>query len=278
MDIQATLEAIAAEAARGEMIFPTHVQIDLQVQHLLDDPDCSIDRLCKLISAEPVLSARVVGVANSIAYNPSGRTSSDLRGAVARIGFKTLRTLASAVVVRQMQEMPKSAEHRAMAARLWEHTAQVATLARVIARKVTHQDPEAAFFAGIVHEIGGFYLISRAASFPGLLSGDLEPWHGLGEAQVGRAVLNALSVPADILAALDAMWDGYLAMPPQSLGDTLLLADELASTESPLDALSGMSRNGLSADIDLVIGDDMLQGILADSAEEMASLISALSK
>jgi len=215
-------------------------------------------------------------MANSVAYNPSGRSSSNLRGAGSRIGLKTLRTLATAVVVRQMQEMPPTPEHRALAARLWEHTTQVATLARVIARKVTGQDPEAAFFAGIVHEVGAFYLISRAAAFPGLLAGDLDSWHGEGEALVGRAVLKALGVPANIMAALEALWDGYLAMPPESLGDTLLLADELATTESPLATLSGMSRNGLAADIDLVIGEEMLQDILADSAEEMASLIAAL--
>lgn len=278
MDIQATLDAIAADAARGELVFPTHVQVALQVRRLLDDPDCSVDQLHKLISAEPVLAARVVGTANSIAYNPSGRSSSDLRSAVSRIGFNTLRTLATAVVVRQMQETPQTPEHRALSAQLWEHTTQVATLARVIARKVTRQDPEAAFFAGIVHEVGGFYLLSRAAAYPGLLAGDLEPWHGAGEASIGRAVLAALGVPDNIMAALEAMWEGYLAMPPESLGDTLLLADELASTESPLDALSGMSRQGASADIDLVIGEEMLKDILADSIEEMASLITALGK
>ena len=41
--------------------------------------------------------------------------------------------------------------------------------ARVLARRVTRQNPDAAFFAGIVHEVGSFYLISRAADFPGLL-------------------------------------------------------------------------------------------------------------
>ena len=278
MDIQAMVDAIAAEAERGELVFSTHAQVALQVQRLLDDPDCSIDQLSRLISTEPVLSSRVLGIANSVAYNASGRASSDLRGAVSRLGFKTLRALAGAVVVRQMQETPLAPEHRALAARLWEHTTQVATLARVIARKVTRQDPEAAFFAGIVHEIGAFYLISRAAAFPGVLDGDLENWHGNGEARVGRAVLKALAVPANILEALEAMWDGYLAMPPESLGDTLLLADELATTESPLDALSGMSRQGAMADIDLVIGEEMLQDILADSAEEMASLVAALGK
>lgn len=276
MDAQTVLETIAADAARGEVVFPTHARIALRVQRALDDPDGSLDQLSTLISAEPILSAKVVGIANSVAYNPSGRAISDVRSAVSRLGFNTLRSLVAAVIIRQMQEMSPSPEHRALADRLWEHTAHVAALARVIARRVTRQDPEAAFFAGIVHEVGGFYLIAQAAAFPGLLDSKLEQWSGTGEALVGRSVLQALGVPTNILAAIETLWDGYLAMPAISLGDTLLLADQLAPCESPLAELDGMSRRGMTADIDLLVDQEMLSTILADSAAEVDSLTAAL--
>ncbi len=275
-DMQAALDAITADAARGEMVFPTHTEVALKVRRALDDPDCSIEQLSKLVATEPMLAARVVNVANSVAYNPSGRTSTDLRSALSRIGFNTLRALAISVVVRQMQGMSGSPEHRAMAARLWEHTTHVAVLARVIAKRLTHQDPEAAFFAGIVHEVGGFYLLSRASAFPELLKGEIDFWHGAGEAQVGRAVIKALGLPDTILAALEVLWDGYLAMPSVTLGDTLLLADELAPVESPLAELSGMGRTGGAADLDMQIGEELLSSILADAAEEVQSLMAAL--
>ncbi len=276
MDVQATLDVLVADAERGDMVFPTHVDLALRVQRALDDPDCSIEQLAKLISADPMLSVRVVGVANSVSYNPSGRPIGDVRNAVSRLGFKTLRTLVTALVVRQMQEMSSSPEHRALAARLWEHTAHVAALARVIARRVTKQDPEAAFFAGIVHEVGAFYLIARANQYPGLLESNLENWYERGEALMGRAVSKALGVPDNLGAALEILWSGYLAMPPESLGDTLLLADQLSPVESPLAELTGMSHNGVAVDIDLLIDDETLSSILADSAEEVASLTAAL--
>ena len=276
MDVNSILEAIAADAARGDIVFSTHAEIALRVQRMLDDPDCSIEALGKLVSAEPLLSARVLGTANSMAYNPGGRAITDLKSAISRLGFATLRALAAAIIVRQMKDLSKAEEHRALAARLWEHTASVAALARVIARRVTRQNPDAAFFAGIVHEVGSFYLISRAGAFPGLLSGDLEAWHGDGEASVGRAVLRALDVPPHILIAVETLWAGYLAMPPASLGDTLLLADELSPIESPLDALDGLSRKGMEVELDLLLDDETLTSILAESAEEVASLSAAL--
>lgn len=276
MDVEGALQTITTDAERGNMVFPTHAEIALRVRRLLDDPDCSIEQLSKLISAEPLLAARVVAIANSVAYNLSGRTSSDLRSAISRLGFNTLRTLATAVVVGQMASMAQTPEHRALAARLWEHTAHVAALARVIARRVTHRDPEAAFFAGIVHEVGGFYLIARAAAFPGLLESDLEAWVGEREAQVGRCVLRALEVPETVLEAMETLWGGYLAMPAESLGDTLLLADRLTPVESPLAELSGLGRKGMAVDIDQQVEGEELSAILADSAEEVASLIAAL--
>ena len=276
MDVRSALDVIAADAARGDIVFPTHSEIALRVQRLLDDPECSIEALGKLIGAEPILATRVLAIANSIAYNPGGRTISEVKSAVSRLGFATLRALAAAVIVRQMKDMSLAESHRSLAAKLWEHTASVAALARVIAHRVTRQNPDAAFLAGIVHEIGGFYLIARADDFPGLLTSGLELWHDEGEAAVGRAVLRALQAPAPILAAMETLWSGFLAMPPTSLGDTLLLADQLSPIESPIDALAGMSRKGMSAELELLIDEDTLSGILAESAEEVASLCAAL--
>ncbi len=270
------LNILAADLARGDIVFSTHAEIALRVQRLLDDPDCATEPLGKLIAADPLLSARVLALSNSLAYNPSGRAVTELRGAIARLGFATLRAVVASVVVRQMKAGSQTAEARLMAARLWEHTAHVAALARVIARRVTHQNPEAAFFAGIVHEVGSFYLLSRAGEFPGVLSGELEAWHGEEEAIIGRAVLRALDVPDSILEAMETLWSGYLAMPPVSLGDTLLLADELSPVESPLDALDGMSRRGMAVELEMHIDDETLSEILAESAEEVRSLTAAL--
>lgn len=270
---------IAEAAARDELIFPTTTEMALKVQRVLDDPDCSMDQLAKLVRADPLLSARIVAVANSVIYNRSGRAIDDPKSAVSRIGFNTLRALAAAVVVRQMQGMAHTPAHRQLAVRLWEHTAHVAALAQVIARRVTHVNPDTAFFAGIIHEVGGFYLISRAGDFPGLLEaehGSLLAWAEGGAAEVGRAVLMRLGAPAAVLEAIEGMWQGYLAMPPQSLADTLLLADQLAPVESPLSVLAGNGREGTEVQIDVALDDETLTSILRESAAEVESLISAL--
>lgn len=278
-EVDAILASVAAAAESGNLVFPTTAELALKVQRLIDDPDCSIDALAKLVQADPVLAARVVAVANSVIYNRSGRAIADVRSAVSRLGFNTLRVLAAAVVVRQMESMAGTPSHRKLAMALWEHTAHVAALAQVIARRVTKVNPDTAFFAGIIHEIGGFYLIARGGAYPGLLespNGTLLAWDEGGAAAVGRAVLKHLGAPAPVIEAIEGMWAGYLAMPPQSLGDTLLLADHLAPVESPLSQLAGNGREGTAVDIDVALDDETLSSILAESKTEVESLIEAL--
>lgn len=279
MEVAKVLATIAADTESGKLSFATNSDVALKVQRLIDDPDCSIDALAKLVQAEPMLAARVVALANSVAYNRSGKAVADVKSALSRVGLKTLRILATAVVVGQMERLSKVPSHRAMATRLWEHTAHVAALARVLARRVTHQDPDVAFFAGVVHEVGAFYLIARADEFPGLLEGEhgsLADWCTEWEPTIGRAVLKALAVPDNVVAAIEGLWDGYLSMPPTSLADTLLLADQLAGVESPLGILAGYGREGIGVSIDVDLDEETLSGILAESAEEVASLTAAL--
>jgi HD-like signal output (HDOD) protein len=266
---------IGGEVDRGEMTFPTSAMVALKLRSALDDPDCHVDDATRLIRAEPLLSAKVVALANSSAFNASGRAITDVRTAVSRLGFRSLHSLATGVVARQLADTP-SAGNQSLATRLWEHTAHVAALAHVIARRVTHLDPETAMFAAMVHEVGGFYLISRLKDYPRLLDEDLLAWTDTGEAEIGRAVLKVLAVPQPVVDAIEVCWQGFLAMPPTTLGDTLLLADELAPVESPLRRMAGVPREGMAASIDMLIGQETLRKIVSESAADVSSLTTAL--
>jgi hypothetical protein len=276
MDRLEAFKNIAAEAARGELVFPTNVNASLKLQQALDDPDCHMEAAAQLVQAEPMLAARSVAIANSAAYNRSGGEITNVRTAVMRLGFQALRTLVAAVVVRQLGGAITTPSLRVKAAQLWEHTAHVAALAHVIAKRVTHVDPETAMFAGIVHEIGGFYLLSRAEDYPGLLDGDLEDWVEYGEAKIGRGVLKQLAVPDSVTQAVEALWYGFRALPPETLGDTLLLANDLAPVASPLQQRAGATSVESAATVDFVVGDGTLASILEESEEEVRSLTAAL--
>jgi HD-like signal output (HDOD) protein len=276
MDRLEALKSIAAEATRGELAFPTNVDATLKLQRALNDPACHVDAAARLVQAEPLLAARTVAIANSVAYNRSGNAVTNVRAAVQRVGFRPLNALAAAVIVRQLDSKITQPDLRAKADQLWRHSAHVAALSQVIARRVTHVDPETALFAGIVHEVGGFYLLSRAAEFPGLLDGEPEEWIEYGEMAIGRGVLKKLGVPAPVFEAIEAMWNGMRALPPETLGDTLMLANDLAPLDSPLHVRAGATTRQSAATIDFVTGEGTLAAILKESADEVKSLTAAL--
>ncbi len=275
---------IASEATRGELSFPTNVNTSLQIQSALDDPDCHLERAVKLVSAEPLLAARMVAIANSAAYNPSGREITNVNAAVARLGFRPLRSLVAAQIMRQFASMLSDPGLRIKAAQLWEHSAQTAAIAHVLAKRITGEDTETAFFTGIVHDVGGFYLLSRAAEFPGIFDGGGEGWREYGERTIGRAVMKKLAVPELVLTTMEDVWFGALVLPlvpkrqaaHSQMGNTLLLAKQLAQTPSPFAPGARADTESLRATIDFACGDGTLQGILQESAAEVESLTSAL--
>jgi len=268
-----SLQQIVAKAQTGELVFPSSVAIAMKLRKLIDDPDIHLAATTDLVKIEPVLSARVVAMANSVAYRRSEDDITDVATAVAKIGLRSVRTMVQALIVRQLAGAPKDARTQAVASQLWEHTAHVASLARMLARRVTHLDPETALFTGLVHEAGSFYLLSRTAEFPALLDEDRADGEEELELHVHRWVARTLDLPAPVVEALEIAWQGYVASPPVTLGDTVALAKELAPVASPLVRLAS---GRVIAPIEMSIGEENLTDILLASSEEVDSLTRTL--
>ena len=276
MDRLDAFKHIAAQASRGDLAFPTNVNASIRLQEALSDPHCHVEAAAKLIQADPLLAARTVAIANSVAYNRSGTEISSVRSAVQRLGVRTLQSLVAALIVRQIGSKITDPALQAMSAQLWEHTAHVAALAQVIARRVTHVDPDTALFTGIIHEVGAFYMLAQADAYPGIMQGEPEDWVEHGEMAIGRGVLRKLVVPEAVMASVEAMWEGLRALPPENLGDTLLLANDLAPVPSPMHQRPGATTPAAARTIDFAIGEGTLDDILRESANDVKSLFSVL--
>lgn len=277
MECREAIRRLAAETQNGELVFSTHAQVVLQVRMALDDPEIHMDKVARLVQAEPMLAARVVGMANSVTYNRNGSSISDVRTAVMRLGLPLIRGLSTALIVRQLASAQSEAQD-ALAARLWEHSTHVAALCQILARRVARLNPEMALFAGIVHEVGGFYLISRAGDYPELLGDGIDKaWRDGGEAEIGLYVLRALAVPDEIATAVRTQWLGSFTIPPKTLSDTLYLANCLTPIANPLHPKSAdMERNALLALSTQVMDGHSLAEILEESGEELEALARSL--
>jgi HD-like signal output (HDOD) protein len=258
---------IVAQAVRGDITFPTSVNAVLRLQHALDDPDCPLDEAIRLVLAEPLLAARTVALSNSVAFSNGGPPLTNVRAAITRMGYRRLQGLVASLVVRQFGSRINDPVLRAKAEQLWAHTTEVASLAGSLARHVTGVNPDTALFAGIIHEVGGFYLLSRADDFPGLLDDDPEKWGELCEDVVSLEVMKKLDVPSSVADAIGGLRRSWINMPPTTLQDTLYLANQYASVASPLGMLAPATPAPADSAFDFLIEEPLLAAIRAEAAE-----------
>lgn len=271
------LHQLLEEAHRGDFHFSTSAKLAIKIRNTLENPDCHLDEAGRLIQAEPLLASRVLALANSAIYNPAGREITDVRTAVSRLGFKNIRLIAMGFVARQMAASTPNPNIQKLASSLWEHTAHVAALSFYITAHVTQKSPDAALFAGLVHEIGGFYMLSRADELPALLSwssGDPEEIDLFSVTNtLSLAVLRNLQVPEGAIEPVEHYAEGFLISPPGSIADALILADHLAPVPSPL-----MEKTSSDTSvIDQAVEQGNLLAILEEANEEVAALTKALS-
>src|SRR5262245_55001766 len=99
----AFVQALATELSSGKVELPGFPDIVARIQRVLADENVSTDKIVKVLGTEPVLAGQLMSVANSVALNPSGRSITDLRTAVARVGLNTVRTATIAYAVRLLR-------------------------------------------------------------------------------------------------------------------------------------------------------------------------------
>ncbi|MEF8725288.1 MAG: HDOD domain-containing protein [Candidatus Accumulibacter delftensis] len=271
------LQDIARDLSGDVVSFPTFLDITFQVRTALKNPSLTIEQLGRLVSAEPLMSSKIIRLANSVAMNSSGRTIVDVSSAIARVGMDAVRTVSFAVAMEQLLNSKKMAPFEALSRRLWEHTVHVAALSRVLARRVSRVNPDEAMFVGLVHDIGVFYLLSRATNFPELVADPLAlqqllvQWHD----SIGHALLAAMGLPEEVLLVVQEHEQERTIETLKTLSDVLFVANRLANVEHgwrdpALGELTDPSLLGQLFDA------EALSTLLAESAEDVASLKSAL--
>ncbi len=271
------LEDIARDLSGDEITFPTFLDITFQVRSALKDPNLSVEQLAKLVGAEPLMSAKIIRMANSVALNPSGREVADVKTAILRVGMEAVRTVSFAVAMEQLLKSKQMQPFEGISKRLWEHTSHVAALCRVLARKVARINGDEAMFTGLVHDLGVFYLMSRAANFPELVNDPVElhallvGWHD----NIGHALLSALGSPESVLLAVQEHETDREIKAIDNLSNVLYVANKIANRTA------GWRDPELDGVVDTSVLDDLfdaetLAEIIDESEDEVLSLKSAL--
>ncbi len=224
------LETFAAELSGKKLVFPTSLGATMKIRRALANPAITTDQVARVVASEPVLSAKVLALANSASLNPQGRKIADLRSAVTLLGMAALRNLALAIGLKQLAENQYTGQMAEHMHALWQRSLRVAACALVLARLSRRISPDKAMLAGLLHDIGKFYILNRAHHYQASLADPdaiwslLEQWHS----SIGSAILEDWDVPEEIRQAVTDYRD-FQSQPGAKPGlpDLLILADQM---------------------------------------------------
>ena len=267
----AFLQALAADLSTERISFPTFTGATLRVRTALADPAIDADRLARVLSAEPLLGARLIQIANSVAMNPGGKPVADVRNAVLRVGHDVVRATAVAVAMDQLRAAKDVQVFHEQSEWIWRHSLEVAAIAYVVTRKMTRLNADEALFAGLVHDIGRFYLLSRAAAYPDLvahpdeLDALIHEWHP----SIGQAVLHEFHLAEPALRAVAEHEHHAPSTPPRQLVDVITIANRAALQANP-------PRYPAHVERDVPPLDPGVVQLISESAEEVRTLLVAL--
>ena len=268
------LEDIARELA-GPVVFPTYFDAAFRLRKELQNPDLPISRIATVVSLEPVIAARLMQLAGSALYSPDGSAPRDLQAAIKRLGIEVVRTTALAIAMNQLRRSKETAVFSEFTKVLWDHSLRAAAASRLLARKLTRISPDEAMLAGLVHDLGAFYMIYRAAQYPELrirpdsVKHLILQWHE----SIALTLLVSLGVPEEVVNAT-ADHDQPKPLPEtlRTLADVVYLGNLLAGAHV---AWSGQTDDPVNEMI--VLASERYAELLPDIEATAGAMLSVFS-
>jgi len=226
-----------AEELSGEISFPTTFDLTIRLRDTLSNPDWTGDQIAELLAVEPLISSRLLGLVNSAAYNATGSEITDIKTAVVRLGINVVRNTALSIAIQQMRQAKSMLVFKDISQQLWDHSIRTASTAYVLSKHYATYNPDEAMLAGMIHDIGAFYLLYRASQYEELVARPdtvkhlIFRWHE----GIGSLLLETLQVPQEIIIATrehDVPRPDKVRL--KTLSDIIYVANILAGSEFEL--------------------------------------------
>lgn len=147
-------------------VLPSLPDLAFKIRKAIDDDISDAKAIARLVEADPAMVAKLLKAANSAFYGSQARIETT-SAAVVRLGMKVTRQLVLSFALNEVFDTKNPMIRQRMQG-LWRHSAQVAALCFVLARRVRGIDPEEALLIGLVHDVGAIPILNYAAKYPEL--------------------------------------------------------------------------------------------------------------
>jgi HD-like signal output (HDOD) protein len=241
------LRRIADDLTRGPLNLPCFPDIVPRVRGAISDPRSTPDDLVRIAGTEPRLAARLIQTANSAVFNPSGKPLTNLRQSITRLGHHLVQSVTLVFAVQQMKSEASLRPVAKPLSKLWEKSIAVASICQVLANQLK-VPPDKVFMTGLVHGIGHFYIMVRAAEPSSGVDYARLPAELLDERHpgLGRYVLEKWNFEAVVCEAIGlqndhARWSARAADITDVVIASVVLAESLMDGNGDLTRCAGVT-------------------------------------
>ncbi|PIQ95472.1 MAG: hypothetical protein COV67_14675 [Nitrospinae bacterium CG11_big_fil_rev_8_21_14_0_20_56_8] len=161
----------------------------INLDNRINDPDSDIENIAKLIETEPVLSGRLLKMANSVLFGGGRDEAREIPDAVMRLGLKMVLDLAYTLQMPGLFKKTKGFNQL----EFWKHSLAVGCLARALGPHLVRERDQLlyCYLSGLMHDLGilvfDFLIPDEYSRFLKSAKGSNEPLEVLEERTFGIA-------------------------------------------------------------------------------------------
>lgn len=133
---------------------PSPPAVMTKVIRIMNNPDFNVRELSRAINDDPALASRTLSTARSAHYAQRFQPKT-VHEAILVLGLRTLRNIVIASAAKSFL-----ARTNKISQRIWVHSLASALAARIVAKRIGFGDPEIAFLAGLLHDVGEMVLFN----------------------------------------------------------------------------------------------------------------------
>lgn len=190
---------IRQQLKADRLVLPTLPEIALNIRHVAEDPDATIDDIINCLTRDPAMCARLLRVANSpLVRSPVPIT--DLNTAISRLGIDYTATLVVSLSMQQLFQATNDQIDQRMH-ECWSESVSVGAACQVLARHFSSLPPDQAMLAGLIHQIGKLPLLAYAENNGKLLQDGVSLDYVMDKlhTSLGSYILKTWGLPQDLV-------------------------------------------------------------------------------
>lgn len=161
-EIHPLVREIRQDLQGNRFSLPSLPEVALRIKKAIESESASSAKITKIVSADPVITAKLIRAANSAFYHGSDPIET-AHAAIVRLGMNTTKQLVISFALRDLFRLKEPTLKKRMH-QSWRHSTEIGAICMVLAQLTGRLEPEQALLAGLVHDIGVVSILSHAST------------------------------------------------------------------------------------------------------------------